>query len=317
MPDVTCVGVLVADVVVRPVDEWPQRGQLGLVQDVAVRSGGLAHTTGVTLAKLGVATAVVGRVGADLFGRFLVDELHRHGVAAYVRVDEEAPTSTTVVAVTSGGERSFLHLVGANGRLVEEDVDDALLRQTRVLHLGGTFILPALDGEPTVRLLRRARAAGCLTSLDVAWDARGRWMALLAPALPHLDILFGNREELGRLTGEDDPPRIAAALRARGVGTVAVKMGEQGAYVDGTGPDGRAWRGHLPAYAVPVVDTTGAGDAFCGGFLAGTLMGWDLERTARLANAARALCVTALGGPTGVRTLDETLNVMETTAVRT
>jgi sugar/nucleoside kinase (ribokinase family) len=311
MPDVTTVGVLVADVIVHPVDEWPQRGRLTLVDGIELRSGGLAHTTGVTLAKLGVSTAVLGRVGDDPFGEFLLNVLREHGIEAHVLRSPNVSTSATVVVVARNGERSFLHLVGANGTLTDEDVGDALLMRTKLLHLGGYFILPELDGPRAAALLSRARRIGCGTSLDTAWDARGRWMAALAPCLPHLDILFGNREELAHVAGSEDPARIAERLRTEGAGTVAVKLGEKGAYVDG-----REWRGYVRAFGVDVVDTTGAGDAFCGGFLAGHLKGWDLETTTRFANAVGAMCVTAVGGATGVRSMEETARFMERTPMR-
>ncbi len=300
-----------ADVIVRPVDEWPERGRLTLVDGVELRSGGLAHTTGVTLAKLGVSTAVVGRVGEDPFGAFLRSVLAEHGVETNVRPDAGSRTSATIVIVSSTGERTFLHLVGANGRLVPEDVPDDLLARTRILHLGGYFILPAMDGAPAARLLQRAKAAGCRTSLDVAWDAEGRWMSALSPCLPHLDFIFGNRDEFARITGSDDPARMAERLREQGPRVVAVKLGKDGSYVDGAG-----WRGRVPAFAVEAVDTTGAGDAYCGGFLAGVLAGWDLEATARFANAVGAMCVTAVGGTTGIRSRADTLRFIEVTPPR-
>lgn len=311
MPDVTCVGVLVADVIVQPVDAWPERGRLVLVDGIEVHTGGLAHTTGITLAKLGISTAVVGRVGADLFGAFLVDALVKNGIDARVRQDDGASTSATVVTVATTGERSFLHLVGANAHLTPEDVPDDLLASSRVLHVGGYFILPGMDGQPAAGLLQCARAAGCRTSLDVAWDARGRWMTLLAPCLPHLDFLFGNQDELANVTGIRDPARIAGLLRERGVGVVVVKIGADGTYVHGS-----EWRGQVPAFAVEVIDTTGAGDAFCGGFLAGYLSGWGLERTTRFANAVGGLCVMAVGGTSGIRSMAETLRFVETARLR-
>lgn len=311
MPDVTTVGVMVADVLVRPVDEWPERGRLRLVDRIELRTGGLAHTTALTLAKLGVRTAAVGRVGDDAFGSVLVDALRAYGVEPYVARDPEEGTSVTVVAVAQSGERSFLHFVGANGRLVPEDVPEELLTATRILHLGGYFLLPGMDGEPAARLLERARKAGCRTSVDVAWDMQGRWMRVLEPCLDHLDFLFGNQDELAQLVGVRDPRRIARTLRERGAGVVAVKMGERGAYLAADG-----WEGHVPAFDVPVVDTTGAGDAFCGGFLAAVLRGWSWEDVLRFANAVGALCVTAMGGATGVRSFDETLRFLRTARVR-
>jgi len=147
--------------------------------------------------------------------------------------------------------------------------------------------------------------------MDLAWDPSGRWMSVLEPCLPHLDFLFGNQDELGHVTGRRDPAEMAGMLRARGVGAVAVKLGDAGAFVDAAG-----WRGRVPAYAVEVVDTTGAGDAFCGGFLAAVLAGWEMERATRFANAVGALCVTAVGGTAGVRSREETLRFMESAALR-
>src|SRR5207245_9950044 len=127
MPDVTCMGIVVADIIVRPVDAWPQRGRLALEESIVLRSGGLAHTTGIVLAKLGVDTAVVARVGSDLFGDFLVQILADHGVRPHVVREPRVPTSTSVGAVSSGGERSFMHRVGAERRVSPEDVADSVL----------------------------------------------------------------------------------------------------------------------------------------------------------------------------------------------
>ncbi len=311
MPDVTCVGVLVADVIVWPVDSWPLPGRLIQVDGIEVHSGGLAHSTAVALAKLGLSTAVVGRVGADLLGAFLIDALHAQRVEPHVVRDDTIRTSTTVVAVSTSGERSFLHLPGANAHLVPQDIPSAVIPSSRVVHLGGYFLLPGLDGAPSAELLRRAKTAGCRTSLDVAWDARGRWMQALEPCLPHLDLLFGNRDELTQVTGSDEPAWMAASLRERGPQIVVVKLGEHGAYVDSD-----SWRGHVPAFAVDVVDTTGAGDTFCAGFLAAYLAGWDIARVMRFANAVGAMCVTAVGGTTGVRSMEDTIRFAETRPLR-
>src|SRR5438309_1990169 len=177
------MGIVVADIIVRPVDAWPQRGRLALEESIVLRSGGLAHTTGIVLAKLGVDTAVVARVGADLFGDFLVQILADHGVQPHVVREPQAPTSTTVVAVSSGGERSFMHLIGANGRLIPQDISNELLRATKIFHLGGCFVLPALDGEPAAGLLRGAQEQGSRTRMDLAWDPPGRWVSGLGSGL--------------------------------------------------------------------------------------------------------------------------------------
>src|SRR4030067_1085871 len=95
MPEVTCVGVVVADVIVRPVDAWPQPGRLSLVDHIELHGGGLAYTTAVTLAKLGVSSAVVGRVGGDPLGTYLADGLRAGGGGAHLREGADGRTAAT------------------------------------------------------------------------------------------------------------------------------------------------------------------------------------------------------------------------------
>jgi sugar/nucleoside kinase (ribokinase family) len=306
MPEVVCVGILVADIVGQPIDVYPERGKLALVPRMELHSGGCAANTGISLGKLGISTRIVGRVGQDGFGDFLIRELERHGLDTRgVARDAAVNTSATMVMVHSDAERSFLHYRGANAALTDADVPPELLEGARLLHVAGSFLMPKFDGEPTARVLALARRRGLLTCLDTAWDAQGRWLSLLAPCLPHLDHFVPSIEEARQITRRQAPEDVAAALRDAGVGTVVLKMGEEGCYAHG--PDGRF---SLPALRVPAVDALGAGDAFAAGFIAGLVHGWDLERAARFATAVGATCVTALGATTGVRSLEETLDFL-------
>jgi sugar/nucleoside kinase (ribokinase family) len=301
-PDVVCVGILVADAIARPVDELPQRGTLGLVEEISLRGGGCALNTASALAKLGLRAAVVGKVGRDAFGDFLLDLLRQRGVDALGVVrDGSAATSATVVLVDAAGERTFLHLPGANGALRADELDPDLLFSGRALHVAGSLVMPALDGEPTARILREARTRGLLTSLDTVFDATGRWERVL-PALPHLDLFTPGLAEARALTGEEEPRRVAAWLRDRGVREVALTMGADGCYAAGDDFDG-----FLEPVPVRAVDGTGSGDAFAAGLLYGKLAGWTFEEAARLANAVGALATTAVGATEGVRGVEETL----------
>jgi sugar/nucleoside kinase (ribokinase family) len=302
MADVVCAGILVADIVGQPIDEYPVKGKLALVPRMELHSGGCAANTGIALGKLGIPTRIVGRVGRDGFGDFMIGELERHGLDARGVVrDPDANTSATMVMVHSDAERSFLHYQGANTRLSETDVTPELLQGAKLLHVAGTFLMPRLDGEPTARLLADARRRGLTTCLDTCWDAQGRWMPLLAPCLPHVDHLVPSIEEAREITGKEAPEAIAGVLHEAGVGTVVLKMGESGCYVSS-----REGAFALPALPVNAVDALGAGDAFAAGYIAGLLQGWDLERAARFATAVGATCVTALGATTGILSLSET-----------
>ena len=107
MSEAICPGILVADIIGRPIDRMPARGTLQLVEHIAPHIGGCAANTGIGLQQLGVATSVVGRIGRDGLGDFLRGELERAGVETRLSVDDEAATSATMVLVASDGERSF------------------------------------------------------------------------------------------------------------------------------------------------------------------------------------------------------------------
>ncbi len=307
MADVVTLGILVADVLARPVDEWPERGLLVTVPEMTLHIGGCAANTGIGLAKMGVDTAVVGKVGNDGFGDFVINFLKKSGIDTRgVRRDPQASTSATMVMVHSDGERSFIHHIGANATLRPEEIDFEVISGAKLLHIAGCFLMPGFDGEPAAEVLRRAKELGVTTSLDTAWDATGRWAEIVDPMLPHVDYFMPSVEEARMIAGREDPREVAEVLLDKGVGTVALKMGGEGAYVR----NGEV-EFSVPIFAVEAVDATGAGDAFAAGFICGLVHGWDLERATRLGNAAGALCVTAMGTTSGLRSLEETVRFME------
>lgn len=312
MSEVVCLGILVADVVAKPVKQWPEEGKLVLVDQMELHTGGCAVNTGIALARLGVTASVMGKVGKDAFGDFIISVLQREGIGTDgVRRQDGVNTSATMVCVAPGGERSFIHYLGANAELTDADVDYDIIRGARVLHIGSALLVPKLDGEPLARVLRRAREMGVTTCVDTAWDSRGRWMEAVGPALPYTDICVPSLEEARMITGEREPEDIARVLLSAGVKTVGIKMGEQGCYVRSGSEEYR-----VPPFAVDAVDATGAGDAWVAGFLCGVVHGLSLLETARLANAVGALSVTAMGASNGIRSLAETKAFMERTPYR-
>ncbi|MBP8130963.1 MAG: sugar kinase [Candidatus Hydrogenedentes bacterium] len=306
--DLVTVGLVCADVMVRPVNEVPERGRLGLVPQLEMHVGGLAGVTAAVYCRLGGSAAFIGRVGQDSFGDHLVNSLAAFGVDTHgVRRDPERRSSATVVLISSDGERTFLHHTGATAALSEHDVDFGLVGHAKVLHWGGPGVTPGLSGAPIGRVFQKARDLGVKTSLDTCYDGSGAWLSLIEAALPHLDIALTSLEEARLYTGQTTPEAIAKFLHGYGVSTVLVKLGADGVYF----ADKRT-SGTLPAHKVRVVDTTGAGDAACAGFLYGYIMGWDLPRCARMANAAGALTVQVMGGAEGVHSFDDALRLVET-----
>jgi sugar/nucleoside kinase (ribokinase family) len=217
-----------------------------------------------------------------------------------------------MVLVDPDGERRFVHYIGANARLTLADVDPTMIEAASIFYIGGSLVLPGIDGEPTAELLSQARAAGVTTFVDTVWDDTGRWMQLLEPCLPHIDYFIPSLPEAQAITGLVDPDEVGRVLLDFGPAIVALKMGDRGCLV--LTREGERIR--LPVFDVPVVDSTGAGDAFAAGFITGVWLGWPLEKTAALANAVGALCVTGVGATGGVRSLEETLEFMNTAPVK-
>jgi sugar/nucleoside kinase (ribokinase family) len=311
MFDIACLGIMVADIVARPVTKLPARGQLALVERMELHTGGCAVNTGIALAKLGRRVAVLGKVGQDGFGDYVCNELAAHGIdTTGVARDPLANTSATMVMVDPGGERTFLHYLGANAVLSADDVDFDVVKRAEILHVAGSFLMPTFDGLQTAEVLKRAHELGTKTSLDTAWDSTGKWLSIIEPVLPHVDYFVPSLEEAVQIAGGDEPERVADFFLGYGMEIVALKMGAEGCFVKSAPRQAPAEAIRLRAYQVEVVDATGAGDCFAAGFLAGLSMGWDLQRTAKLANGAGAACVTAIGATTGVRSLEETLAIM-------
>ncbi len=304
--DIICLGIFVTDVLGKPIERMPKRGQLELIGELALHSGGCANNTGIGLARLGCSVGAMGKIGTDSLGDFVLRNLQENGVDVRGLVrDEVAHTSFTFVMIAPDGERSFFHYIGANASIRYEDIDLDLVRESQILHVAGALLMPGFDGEPTARVLQEAQAAGVKTSLDTAWDSTGQWLKILEPCLSHVDIFLPSVEEAKMISGQSNLEDIAQFFLDYGIGTVGLKMGEEGCYVRT-----RDEKICVPIYPVDMVDATGAGDAFVAGFLTAILKGWDLERAARLGNATGAACVTAIGTTAGIRSLDAVLEIM-------
>jgi sugar/nucleoside kinase (ribokinase family) len=301
MPDIVCLGQFTADVVVTPVSALPEKGKAIFVNNISLHNGGCACNTAVALGKLGIDTAVVGKVGCDTFGDFLIKVMNDVNLdtSGIVR-DCSVNTSTTTVLVSPDGERSFLHYYGGNAKMSEDDVNYDIIKTAKILHVAAAFLVPGLDGEPMARVLKKAQQMGVKTSLDTAWDAEGRWMQLLEPCLRHIDIFIPSIEEAQILSGKEHASEIAEVFMGYGINMVVLKLGSEGCYARTLEDEFT-----LPAFKVEkVVDTLGAGDSFVAGFLAATVSGWNLRKACKFANAVGAACVSAKGS-SGIKTIQE------------
>jgi sugar/nucleoside kinase (ribokinase family) len=296
-PRVLSAGILVADLVVPPLPELPEPGELVASEDFLLAPGGCAANVAVSLAKLGIPSAVAGCVGEDVFGDFLAGELRALGVETRgLRRSRDRGTSKTVILPVAGEDRRFVHTFGANAEFTVEDVDRSLLAECDVFYLGGYLVLPAVSAPTLAQLYADACAQGARTVLDVVVPREADVsIESVREILPHVDFFVPNEDEARALTSEAEPHRQAARLVEAGSGTVIVTRGTAGAVLHS-----RNELLEVPAPRVESIDQSGAGDAFSAGLIAGMLAGWDAGRTLRLASVVGASATTALGCTAGV-----------------
>jgi len=298
--DLLVVGEINPDVVVTADDPVPVFGQAERIVDgIRLVPGSSSVITAMGAARLGLRVAMVGVVGDDALGRFMLEAMAARGIdVSACRVSADRPTGASVI-LGNGTDRAILTAAGTIADVRAADVPPSLLAMARHLHVGSFFLQPGLAAEVPA-LFDAAHAAGLTTSLDPNWDPAERWGGGFAAAATEADLVLPNAAEACRLTGLGDPGAAARSLAA-GRRTVAVKLGADGAL--GVGPEGATVR--VPALPVVPLDTTGAGDSFDAGFLAAWLEGAPLADALRLAAACGSLSTRAAGGTDGQATRAE------------
>jgi 2-dehydro-3-deoxygluconokinase len=258
--------------------------------------GGSESNVAIGVRRLGVPATWIGRLGDDPPGRLIERELRAEGVEVVAIEDPAATGLMTRWRPTAGRGHVIYHRRDSAGaHLQASDVPEELVAGAAVLH--GTGITLALGPGPAGALTQAiavAREAGATVSFDVNYR-RALWSevdaaAAIGSVLADCDVVCAGPDEARILTGHADPSRAAAALEALGPSQVLITLGEQGclARIDGTTFE-------VPAPAVTVVDTVGAGDAFVAGYLAELIAGKPPVDRLATAVSAGALAVTAPG----------------------
>jgi sugar/nucleoside kinase (ribokinase family) len=278
-----------------------------LVRDASLVLGGSGAITACGAARLGLRAAFAGVVGDDAFGRFSREALEERGVDTRgLAVDPNRPTGVSVILARED-DRAILTATGTIGDLRGSLVDENLIRASRHVHVSSYYLQRALQRD-LPRLFELAHEAGATVSIDPNWDPAESWNGGLLELLSSTDVFLPNSAEARAITGVDDVDVAAEALGERGA-TVTVKFGQGGGLAIGAGELVRS-----ESIPTDVVDTTGAGDSFDAGFLAGRLHGWSLARCLQLAVACGSLSTRAAGGTAAQPTLDEALAAVEAIA---
>lgn len=310
MDFVVSMGIHIVDMLGRPVLRIPDGQRLDLLQEIRITAAGTAAGTSVDLAKLGVHVVAMGAIGQDSLGDFLLAAMEKYGIDVSRLIRKAGiQTSATILPIRPNGERPALHVTGANGEFTFDDVDFDLLAKAKVLHLGGTSLLPKLDGLPSRDILKFAKEHGVTTTFDLVAVDRPDLLDLIKPCLPYIDYFMPGLEEAEMMTGLTDRREIITFFLDHGAKTTVFKMGSRGSSIARyAGSDIEEIR--IPVIRTTVVDTTGCGDAYCAGFITGLLKGYDLRQCGLLGTAAGSLVATGLGSDAGIVDLASTLAYM-------
>lgn len=320
-------------------------GTLLEVGPAAVSTGGCVPNTGGALHRLGSRVRLVGRVGDDPFGGIVRRSLAEEGLDGGIRVVPDGSTSYSVILSPPGGDRMFLHFAGANDSFGEDDLADAGLSGARIFHFGYPPIMRRMyedGGENLAGLMARAKRAGLVTSLDMAYpdpataSGSADWPRILERTLPEVDVFLPSLEESLLMldpdsrSSEDGPKRstgVVADLASRigkrlltmGPGIVGIKCGDRGLYLrtgskerlraTGLFSDAAVWANRelwSSVFEVEAIGTAGAGDATVAGFLQALLRGDSPKDAVTAAVAVGASSVEAPDATSSIKSWKET-----------
>lgn len=306
--DVVCVGLSVVNFPVFPVDEAIFARDITPVSPITLLPGGDAANQAIVLSRLGLKTALITRRGRDGFGDVMLELLRKHGAdidLTGVAVDAAKATSVCAMMIKPDGHRHFCAHKGALYDFSLDDIDLTVLSRARVASIGGMFGLPSFDGAGSAAFFRAAKERGVITVADTKTDMMGLGLAGIQETLASTDYFFPSYDEAASISGHSEPEEMARRFLDAGAKNVGIKLGSKGCYMRNAHT-----QFYMPVIPSKVVDTTGAGDNFMSGFIAGLLQGWELRRCCLFGTAAAALCVSQVGPTSAVRSFEQVKAVM-------
>ena len=305
MLDAIALGDINVDVIAH-FARYPDKGEDALAYSTEIHCGGSAANTVVALSRMGIKASLISRVGPDSWALKALSCLEEAGVDPRgLQRDPAAMTGFMYVVVTSDGERTILGHRGANVFTDPAQIREADFLEARLFHLSGYALLAESQRSAALLALEMACRHDLAVTLDPGMSVSKAALDAIRAVLPAVNILLPNLPEAQDLTGCTLPEDCARALLASGVQLVALKLGREGCLV----AKGDQME-HVPAFAVRTRDSTGAGDSFAAGLIAGLLGGLDHRSAAVLGNALGAMSAAQVGAGTAFPKAREVLALL-------
>jgi ribokinase len=299
------LGDLNIDMIGR-VNEWPVPGGECLCPQLEMYCGGVGANCALAMAPWGINVQLLGCVGQDRFGDLLLDTLRKTGVDLRgVQRSSRALTGILYINVTRDGQRTFFGSRGANQFMGTLHVPAGWLLSSSAAHLVGYSFLNPGPEKTARQILRQFHSRGKQVSLDVGMEPSKRIPEKILRLLPQVDLLFASSQEAAVLTGRSKPRECFEQFERSGAKEIVMKLGKRGCLISDEGI-----LRVVPSFAVRVVDSTGAGDAFTAAFLQARMRGWSTAEAALVANAAGAAAASRVGAGTMLSDVAGTLKLL-------
>lgn len=304
MSRITVIGSINTDMVVRS-PEIPKPGQTLMGHSFITTGGGKGANQAVAAARLGGKVNLIARIGADAFGEISLENFKKEKInTAHVYTDQNAPSGIAIIVVDDKGENVIVVAPGANALLNEDDIQKAedSIKNADIVLL--QLEIPMSTVAEGIKLAKKYKRTVMLNPAPAS--------AIPGDILQHVDIITPNQTEAMTLTGITINDMTSAQqacdiLHGKGISTVIITMGEQGAYLS-SGNDKQMVAGYNAGKAI---DTVAAGDTFCGGLAIAIAEGKSLYEAIQFANAAAALSVTKAGAQASIPNRDDVANLLK------
>lgn len=304
---ITIIGAAIVDVLAGPVNENVFQTGSQPMETTRLSFGGDALNEAVVLSRLGKKVQLISKVGRDEAGNRVIDYLKACGLSVDVIAREEGlTTGINIVLIDEKGERHFLtNPSGSLRRLSKEDISPYVNDMGEIVSFASMFVSPLLDIPSMKELFEEIKSDPTrILVADMTKAKKGETLEDIKCLLPYIDFILPNEDEIALLTGIRDNRKNAELLVESGVGCAVIKCGEKGCII---ATQNKVLE--IPAYPVKkLVDTTGAGDCFAGGFIWALSEGLDLEACGKMACAVASCSVEQMGATAGIVSVKECLD---------
>ena len=303
---VLCVGLLVCDIVIKPVTKQTLEQDTSTADVIDITIGGDACNVARGLKQLGLDVSLMSIVGDDYWGKFILEQLSSSGLETKFIKCHTPPTSISAVLVSDSGNRSFVSLKGSCHQLQPDDISDEILKEHEILYVGSAGDLPGFEYEPLRKLLARAKVLGLKTIMDLTGEITSSFLDCIKNSFEYLDAFVPSIREVKGLFSKETAEDCLRCMSSFGVKNSCIKLGDKGSEVL---EDGRPII--IKPFPAICIDSTGAGDAFVAGYIAGMASGFSNRECCLIGNYTGGCAVTQIGADAHLGNLNEILRNLE------